>query len=118
MGDRISLHGLRVPCVIGVHPAEREEAQVVEIDLDLSTDTKSAGEHDRLTEAVDYEALAAAVSARIRLSSYQLIEALAEAVARQCLQHPRVEAVRVRVTKRPPIRGLAAVSVEIDRARP
>ena len=50
-------------------------------------------------------------------SGYQLVEALAEEIARLCLLDDRVESARVRVEKPGAIRFARSVGVTIERER-
>ena len=61
-GDCIQLRGLRVVCVVGVLPEERDRPQPLEIDIDIYTDLSAAGQSDDLNDTLDYGELAAAVN--------------------------------------------------------
>jgi len=116
--DSILLQDLLVRTIIGVRDDERARPQDVIINVTLCTDTRAAGASDDVADTVDYGAVARAVVALAESSRYHLLEALAEAVARLCLEHPRVAAVRVRVDKPRGLRYGRAAGVEIERRRP
>ena len=119
--DRIEIRGLRVVATHGALPAERERAQPFEFDLDLWVDTAVAGANDRLSDTVDYGTVVERVAALVRATSFQLLEALGEAIAREVVGlDPRVERVAVVVRKlEPPIdEDLASVGVRVVRGRP
>lgn len=102
----------------GVRAAEREQAQEFKVDLDIEADLRSAGESDDLAETIDYTKARAAVREVIEGSSKQLLEALAAAIAERVLELPRVQAVSVRVAKRPPsMLPIEAAAVRIERTR-
>ena len=65
-GDCIQLRALRVVCVVGVLPEERDRPQPLAIDIDIYTDLSAAGQSDDLNDTLDYGAVAAAVN-QIRL---------------------------------------------------
>ncbi len=115
--DRILIEDLRARCIIGVNEDERREKQEVAINLAIHTDLRKAGRSDRLDDAVDYRALKKKVSKMVEGSEYFLIEALAEAIARLCLEDPKIEEVRVRVDKPLALRFARSVAVEITRRR-
>ncbi|HET9090761.1 MAG TPA: dihydroneopterin aldolase [Acidimicrobiales bacterium] len=119
LGDRIEVRGLRVVGRHGVLPEERERAQPFEIDLDIEADLGPAASSDDLGRTLDYGVLAASVAALVEKESFQLLEALAEAVASLVLEHPLCEAVGVRVRKlRPPVAlDLGSVAVFVHRRR-
>jgi len=97
----------------GVHAHEKEQGQDFVFDVEL--DVGERGTSDRLADAVDYRDVARAVQAVSDARSYDLLEALAAAVADDLLRRFGAERVRVRVAK-PAVRpggldGTAAVSV-------
>lgn len=115
--DRIIIRGLRARCIIGVHEWERRAPQEVVINLALSTDLRAAGRSDALADAIDYQALTLAVTAAVESSSYLLLEALAEEIARIAVVEHGAMKVVVRVDKPGALRFTEAVGVEIERER-
>ncbi|MFN7962270.1 MAG: dihydroneopterin aldolase [Thermoanaerobaculia bacterium] len=116
--DRVFLEELWLEGIVGVHDWERHEPQEIRVSLELFLDLEPAGRTDELAATLDYEALAAEVRALVARSSFQLVEALAEAIAAKLLLDPRVEKVAVRVSKPRALPEAAAVGVEIERRRP
>lgn len=114
-GDRILVRDLLVRGIIGVNDWEREKKQDILINLELEFDLRPAAESDDVEDALNYRTLTKAVIAHVEASSYQLVEALAEAIARLCLEHG-ARRVRVRVEKPGALRFAASVGVEIERA--
>jgi FolB domain-containing protein len=115
--DRILISDLLVRCIIGVNDDERREKQDVLINLALSADLGKAGRSDQFEDAVDYRAIKKKVAAMAENSRFFLVEALAEAVAAICLEHPAVAEVLVRVEKPTALRFARSVGVEIMRKR-
>jgi len=121
--DRLTLRGMRFEARHGVLPHEKVETQPFEVDVVLHADLSTSGRTDALADTVDYAALFDLVSAIVTGPSFDLIEALADAVARAALAatDPRlVGAVEVRVRKpRAPIDGvLDTVEAALVRRRP
>lgn len=116
-GDRILIEGLTARCIIGVNHDERRERQDVVIDIDLYTDMATPGRTDDINDAVNYREVKKKVLAFVETSEFFLIEALAEAISRLCLEEPSVEKVRVRVNKPLALRFARTVGVEITRGR-
>jgi dihydroneopterin aldolase len=113
MSVTVELRGLRLFGRHGVHARERDEGQDFVFDVELEVGER--GVSDRLEDAVDYRAVALAVQEVSDARSYDLLEALATAVADDLLRRFGAERVRVRVAK-PAVRpggleGTAAVSV-------
>ncbi len=117
MSDTIFIDDLLVRCIIGIHDWERKARQDVLINVELDVDTSPAGASDDFADAVDYRDLAKRIIEMAEASGYQLVEALAEEIARLCLVDDRVEAARVRVEKPGAIRFARSVGVTIERAR-
>ncbi|MGO8874110.1 MAG: dihydroneopterin aldolase [Acidimicrobiales bacterium] len=119
--DRIELRGLRVVGTHGVLPEEKQRAQPFELDLDLVVDLAPAAVTDRLSDAVDYAAVAgAAVAVVAGPRSFELLETLAVAVADVVLAaDPQIGAVTVALRKlQPPLPvDIATVGVRITRRR-
>ncbi len=102
--DCIQLRGLRVLCIVGVLPEERERPQPIELDIDIYTDLSAAGKSDDLADTVDYGAAAEAATEICLSSKAQLLEHLAQRIADQLLLLTPVSAVDITIKKiRPPI---------------
>lgn len=115
--DRIFLRDLHLACTIGVNDWEREIQQPVRIDVDLEVDLKEAAIRDVLDDSVDYKRIRDRIEKVVVRSRFHLIEALAEAIANECLSNPRIHSVRVRVEKPGALRATRTVGVEMHRSR-
>jgi FolB domain-containing protein len=115
--DTITVRDLRVSCVIGTTEAERSRKQDVVVSFTLWLDLRRAGGSDQLEDTVDYGELAARVTALLESSSFQLLEALAEAVASACLWDPRVRRAEVEARKPRAVPLAAFAGVRITRER-
>ncbi len=102
--DCIQLRGLRVVCIVGVLPEERERPQPLELDIDIYADLSAAGKSDELDDTVDYGSVAKTVEEICLGVKAQLLERLAELVAERLLELDGVVTVEVTVKKiRPPV---------------
>ena len=115
--DRILISDLLVRCIIGVNEEERREKQDVLINLAIAVDLSKAGNSDRFEDTVDYRDIKKRIVAMVENSRYYLVEALAEAVARVCLEYPAVAEAQVRVEKPSALRFARSAGVEITRRR-
>lgn len=115
MTDTLFIDDLMVRCIIGIHDWERKARQDVLINIELDVNTSQAGASDDFNDTVDYRELAKRVIAMTEASSYQLVEALAEEIARLSLQDSRVRRARVRVEKPGALRFATSVGVAIER---
>ncbi len=118
-GDCIQLRGLRVVCIVGVLPEERERPQPLEIDIDIYSDLSAAGHSDDLKDTVDYGAAAQLVAETCLSSQAQLLEHLAQLIADDLLKPVQVTAVDVTIKKlRPPIPlDISFTAVQVVRRR-
>jgi dihydroneopterin aldolase len=93
---KVLIRGLRVEAEVGVYTHEhgRRQPLVVDVELDVAA---AAGDH--LSDAVNYEIIAAKAEAVAAHGHLKLIETFAERLARACLEDSRVSRARVRVEK-------------------
>jgi len=115
--DRILIRDLTVRCIIGVNEEERRKRQDVVINLAIYANLRRAGQTDRFADTVDYRAIKKRIVTMAENSQYHLVEALAEAISKICLDHPAVAKVKVRVDKPGALRFARSVGVEITRER-
>lgn len=115
--DRIQIHDLRLRCIIGTNDWEREQAQDVVINLALDADLQRAGSSDDIADTINYRTITKRIIAHVEASRYHLVEALAESIARLCLEDPRVVRAEVSVEKPGALRFARSVGVTIVRAR-
>lgn len=113
MTDTVSIRDLRVSAVIGVYDWERDSEQTLVFSVDMAADVPTAAATDKLSDALDYAAIAQAIRAVVRDGKFQLIETAAERVADHLLSAHPVRWVRVEVVKPLPSEGYtAAVTIE------
>lgn len=98
-GDRLELTGLRVRAHHGVFDFERAEGQDFVIDVRLALDLAAAARGDELAATVHYGELAQEIHDAVAADPVDLIETVAERVARLVLAHGAVESVEVTVHK-------------------
>jgi dihydroneopterin aldolase len=116
--DRILLEGMVFSGRHGVRPAEREQAQDFEVDVEVDADLVRPGRSDRVEDTVDYRRLHAIAKEVIEGESVKLIETLADRIAGRVLDLDQVLAVSVRIAKRPEsMKPIAAAAVQIKRVR-
>ncbi|MGE0792465.1 MAG: dihydroneopterin aldolase [Sandaracinaceae bacterium] len=120
--DVISIEGLRVDCVVGIYPHERDRVQPLSVDVHIVLDTRRAGEQERLAHTIDYAATANQIAFLLRSCEFFMLEAAARAISRLLLapatpgeRRPRARSVRVRLTKPDALGGHGVPSIEITR---
>lgn len=97
--DRITLTGIRVRAHHGVFDFEREQGQEFVIDVAVAVDLAPAASGDELASTVHYGELAVAVAQAVERDPVDLIETVAERVARVALGFAGVEEAEVTVHK-------------------
>lgn len=115
--DTVRIRGLRVEAVVGVHDWERKLPRPVVIDVELAADVARAAKSDALKDAIDYAAVAQAVTAFAAASKFQLIETLAQRLAEKLQQDFGVAWLRLEVHKPGAVAGAQDVSVSIERGK-
>ena len=113
--DRIFLRDLRIETVIGIFEWERRIRQTVSLDIELAVDVRAAARDDSIESALNYKQIAKRLIAFVAESRFQLVEALAEAVARTIIKEFAVSWVRVSIAKPGAIEGSREVGVTIER---
>lgn len=111
----IRILGMRVPAKVGAQAAEREQAQQIDIDLELQLDSERAARSDDLADAVDYAQVHAACVHVVGRQPFVLLEALAAACLDEVLSDARITGATIRVRK-PHVLGGATPEVELTRA--
>lgn len=115
--DKVIIRDLLARGIIGINDWEREQPQDILINIVVLTDTRPAAETDRIEDCVNYRTLAKAVLQHAETSARLTVEALANDIAKICLEQPLAQRVVVRVEKPGAVRFAAAVGVEVERGR-
>jgi len=118
--DRILLANMAFQARHGVHDWEKVQPQRFEVDVELGLDLQPSALEDDITRTVDYGPVYDTVRQVVESTTYNLLEALAEAICHELLaSQPLVEEVTVRVRK-PEVRlggPLEYAGVEVRRRR-
>jgi 7,8-dihydroneopterin aldolase/epimerase/oxygenase len=99
--DQITLAGIRLNVRIGVTATERSVPQPCDADVVICGDFEPAAAADDIATAVDYTQALSAVIRTAESGEFNLLEALAYALARAVSSTSPAVRVRVRVRKRP-----------------
>ena len=113
----VALAGLKLFGYHGAYPEERERGQTFLFDIELEVGERGA--NDELENAIDYAEVATTVKEISDARAYNLLEALASAVADELLRRYEPERVVVRVRK-PEVRpgGLEVEHAAVTVLRP
>jgi dihydroneopterin aldolase len=113
--DTVSISGLKVDTVIGIHDWERKIRQTVVLDVEMASNNKAAAKTDAIEDALDYAAISERLIALVQQSEFQLIETLAEEVARVVRDEFQVAWLSVVVSKPGAVPAADNVAVRIER---
>jgi len=97
--ETIHLENLRVDCIIGVRPHERETPQPLFITLSFPWDFGPAHETEALETTVNYSAVAQETTRFVQAGEFQLLETLARSLAQHLGQQFGLTELSLKVTK-------------------
>lgn len=115
--DKTFIKDMLVRGIIGIREWEREKPQDILINVTVFSDTTHAAETDDIADCVDYSALAKKVQAHAETAARLTVEALANDLAKICLNEKGVRKTIVCVEKPGAVRFAKSVGVEIERSR-
>jgi len=113
--DKLFLRDLKIEAIIGFWEWERRIKQIVSIDLEIATDARRAAQADSIKSALNYEQLAKRLIDFVGQSDFQLVESLAEAVARIVVEEFAAPWVKVSIAKPGAVEGSREVGIVIER---
>jgi dihydroneopterin aldolase len=119
MSDRIILEAMLLHGTHGVYEEEQRRQQPFEVDVELVLNLQPAGLSDDLEQTIDYSRVYATCRQIVESTRFNLVEALAEAIAHELLAEFPADEVLVRIRK-PEVQlggSLRAAGVEIRRRR-
>jgi dihydroneopterin aldolase len=113
--DIVYIRELEIRTIIGIYDWEREQRQIVSLDLEMGSDIAKAAATDTIENALDYKAVAKRLIDFIENSEFFLVETMAEQVAEIVLKEFNVPWVRLRLGKPGAVTGSKDVGVIIER---
>lgn len=97
--EQIELVSLRVDCIVGVSPHEREREQPLYIDLAFPASFQSAAASENLEDTINYAVVAECVRSFVQTGRFHLLEALLRRLAQHLAQTYQLPALRLSVRK-------------------
>jgi dihydroneopterin aldolase len=85
VSDRVVLAGMRFLARHGVNDFEKVEPQRFEVDVELELDVHAAAANDDLARTIDYRQVYEITRRVVEGNTFDLIETLAETIAREVL---------------------------------
>ncbi|KAF8939835.1 Dihydropteroate synthase-like protein [Dissophora ornata] len=117
--DVIFVKDLKLSCIIGVNPWEREEEQVVVLNLQIypGMDSTPDRKADYVSNTHNYRTIVRTITKYIEASSYKTVEAFVTSVARIAIEKCHVSKITVKMEKPSAIVFAGSAGVEITRDR-
>jgi dihydroneopterin aldolase len=97
--ETIHLDNLRVECIVGVRPHEREREQPLLLSIAFPADFGPAADSGELLRTVDYSAVAQAARAFVVEGRFALLETLARRLGQHLCERFGLPRVRLHVRK-------------------
>jgi len=113
--DKIFIKDLTVRGVIGISEKERSQPQDILINVSIFTNIDKGAMSDNIEDCINYRTIAKTIIAHVEKTSRYTVEALANDIAKICLQPYDVIKVKVKVEKPGAVRFSKSVGVEISR---
>ena len=114
---RVFVRDLEIVASVGVLEHEKRYEQRIIVSADLAVRDDYDGVSDRLADVLDYGKVVDDIARLVQSEHVNLIETLAERIAKQCLSDQRVVSVRVRIEKPEVLPSCRSVGIEIERCR-
>jgi 7,8-dihydroneopterin aldolase/epimerase/oxygenase len=114
---RVFVRDFEIIASVGVFEHEKRYEQRILLSADLAVRDDYDGVSDRLEDVLDYSTLVEGIALLVQQEHVNLLETLAERIARHCLADQRVESVKVRIEKPDALPMCRSVGVEIERGR-
>lgn len=115
--DIVFIQSLHIETIIGVHAFEQNAPRPLLIDLEMGTDIREAASSDRIRDAVDYSAVADAIAKLAAGRRFQLLETLAETLARMLFERFPIASLSLSIGKPGAVEAARTVGVRISRRR-
>ena len=115
--DKVFIRQLEINAIIGIYDEERTRKQKVVLDIDMAWDIEAVAKSESIDDALNYKTLTDHLKEDVGSSEFQLIETLAEHVAKLILDGYKVQWLRLKLHKPEALDGETNVGVEITRTR-
>ena len=113
--DKIFVNDLKVECIVGILPFEREKTQPLLVSMELETSLEEAGRTGALDKSIDYALLSERVKSYIVERKAGLLEELAVELCDLIEKELKPESVKIRLNKPNAVADAKSVGIEIFR---
>lgn len=114
--DKIFLHQLAAPVMIGIYDHEKALPQIIYLDVEAAVDAAKAAASDNIGSTLDYAAIYHFLRDYIAATRFQLLETLAEKISEELIKTFSIRWLRLTITKKPSdLPGITGAGVVIER---
>ncbi|UJF24650.1 dihydroneopterin aldolase [Suttonella sp. R2A3] len=118
MNDCIFIEQLHIDTLIGVLPHERVRKQRLIIDIELATDFSAAAASDKVSDAINYAAVADHIAAFADQAEFGLLEAFASALINSVFAAYPATTITLTIKKPGAIAATRELGIRLQRQRP
>ena len=113
--DKIFVNDLRIECIVGILPAEREHSQPLLVSIELEASLEEAGRTGSLEKSIDYALLSERVKSYVVDRKAGLLEELAVELCDLIEKEFKPVSVKIRLNKPEAVAFAQGVGIEIFR---
>ena len=113
--DKIFVNDLRIECIVGILPAEREHTQPLLVSIELEASLEEAGRTGSLEKSIDYALLSERVKSYVVDRKAGLLEELAVELCDLIEKEFKPVSVKIRLNKPEAVAFAQGVGIEIFR---
>lgn len=115
--DFIFIRELRLETLVGFHKRELVVPQTIQLDLEIGIADAKVFASDKVADCIDYDRVTTRIRELLAKQRYNLVEALADRVARMVLEEFGASRVKVSVAKLGVLKNAGLVGVTVERSR-
>jgi dihydroneopterin aldolase len=115
--DIIFIRELKLETLVGFHKRELVSPQTVRLDLEIGIANANVFASDKVSDCIDYDRVATRIRELLAGTRFNLVETLAEHVARMILDEFGAARVKVSAAKLGILKNAGLVGVTIERVR-
>lgn len=115
--DHIFIRDLRIEARVGFHKRERHAPQTLRLDLEIGIANDAVFASDRVADCIDYDTMVTRIRALLGEGHFNLVETIADRIARLLLDEFGAASARVSVAKLGVMKDAGLVGVTVERRR-
>ncbi len=115
--DFIFIRELKLETLIGFHKRELVVPQTIQLDIEIGISNTKVFTSDKVADCIDYDRVAARIRELLSKDRFNLVEALADRVARLVIEEFGASHVKVSAAKLGVLRNAGLVGVTVARSR-